>query len=145
MLKVLFPFRVSIADCDGVMRNCANLADVVELAKEKAERYNDDEAKRFVAEIEAAESQATLIKETPAALVVGKAPAKGKGVKALIPDSSTVGDAGEEEETPPPAERGTAKASRAPAKVAAKKAAPVKKPAAKAPATKAAAKPARKR
>ena len=51
MLKNHFPMRVVAFDADGIQRNVANIHDIVELAKEKADRYADEESKRFVAEV----------------------------------------------------------------------------------------------
>lgn len=144
MLKVLFPFAVRIPDCDGVVRTCATLADIVKLAEEKADRYNDSEAKRFVKEINQAAKPAP---HTPAKqddeLMIGDADeavlkkafelSKLKTVKAwnnldpakrdgYIEQAADI--LSEPAETTPPAAkpeaRGTAKAARTPTKAAAK-------------------------
>lgn len=57
MLKNHFPLRVVAYDADGVARNVANIGDIVALAKEKAERYADDEAARYVAEVSATQAK----------------------------------------------------------------------------------------
>lgn len=53
MTKNNFPMRVVAFDADGIQRNVSNLHDIAELAKEKAERYADDEARRYLDEHEA--------------------------------------------------------------------------------------------
>lgn len=61
LLKSHFPFRVVAYDADGVQRNVSHLSDIVALAEEKAERYNDSESKRFVYDVQ----KATTRREQP--------------------------------------------------------------------------------
>ncbi len=50
MLKKHFPLRVVAYDADGIQRNVSCIQDILDLAKEKGERYNDELSQQYVAE-----------------------------------------------------------------------------------------------
>lgn len=99
MKNIHFPLRVTVYDADGVQRNVANVQDIIDLAKEYADRYNDDNAKRFVEEATNFLTPITVqgATETP------PAEAKAK-TRPLVPDATnTKPEKAKEPDSPPAA------------------------------------------
>jgi hypothetical protein len=82
LLKAHFPLTVCVFDADGVRRNVANLQDIVDLCNEKAERYGDEMAKNFSADLVAALTPITIPAKAPAKLTEGTLPAGAKATPA---------------------------------------------------------------
>lgn len=89
ILDVHFHQRVTTHDADGVTRTCHTLRDIVNLAKEKHERYNDDEAKRFVDEVTDLAEQ-KLAEKAKAATAEAAAQNKS-AAKSVMPDDANTG------------------------------------------------------
>jgi len=83
LLDVHFPLVVKALDADGIERRVNTLGDLVDLVKEKAERYNDEVSVNYLAsvkELSRAEAK-TIAKHAPAEKAANKPAAKGKGKK----------------------------------------------------------------